>query len=84
MSKGGNVLSALEELKALDAEREKLIDQARAAALNKAHEAIRELGQLGLHYVLIKRTREPAGKSPWLEAGEGDGPSTFDQTLAGS
>ena len=77
-------MSALEDLKALDVERKKLIEEARAAALKKAHEAIRELGQLGFHYVLVKRTKEPVGKSPWLEADDGDRPAKFDQTLAGS
>ena len=44
----------------------------RAAALKKAREAIRELGELVFRYVQVKRTMGPARKSPWLEADEGD------------
>jgi hypothetical protein len=46
-------VNALEKLKALDEQREKVQEEARTAALQKARDAIRELGELGLNYSLV-------------------------------
>jgi hypothetical protein len=47
-------LGVLEELKALDEQRAKILTKAKLAALEKAGDAIAELDRLGFHYSLIE------------------------------
>jgi len=60
--------SVLDQLKALDEQRSKLLDSAKAEALEKAREAIEELNELGFHYRLTEgaATRAPrtSGEAP--------------------
>jgi len=52
-------MSVLEKLKALDEQRSKLLEGAKAEALDKANKAIEELNALGFHYIL---TEEGSGR----------------------
>ena len=56
-------MSVLQELKALDEKRAKLLEGAKSEALEKAHKAIAELNELGLHYTLSEGT-QPTSKRP--------------------
>jgi hypothetical protein len=47
-------MGVLEELKALDKQRSKLLEGAKAEALEKADKAIEELNDLGFHYSLVE------------------------------
>ena len=47
-------MGVLEELKALDEQRAKILTKAKLAALEKAEDAIAELNRLGFHYSLIE------------------------------
>ena len=47
-------MSALDELKVLDQQRAKVLNEAKLAALQKAQDAIGELSQLGFHYKLVE------------------------------
>jgi len=49
-------MSVLEELKALDKQRSKLLEGAKAEALEKAQKAVEELNALGFHYSLSEGT----------------------------
>ena len=51
-------MSVLEELKALDEKRAKLLEGAKAEALEKAQKAIADLNELGFHYRLVDETQE--------------------------
>jgi hypothetical protein len=80
--RGGNSeeekLGVLEELKALDEERAKILTRAKLAALEKAEDAIAELKRLGFHYSLIEnagtemakgsRNERPQASAPFTEA----------------
>ena len=46
--------SALEKLKALDAQRAQLLDGAKKEALDNAEKAVAELNELGFHYSLVE------------------------------
>jgi hypothetical protein len=46
--------SVLEKLKALDAQRAQLLDDAKKEALDNAEKAVAELNELGFHYTLTK------------------------------
>jgi hypothetical protein len=46
--------SVLEKLKALDAQRAQLLDDAKKEALDNAERAIAELNELGFHYTLTE------------------------------
>jgi hypothetical protein len=45
--------SVLEKLKALDAQRAQLLDDAKKEALDNAEKAVAELNELGFHYTLV-------------------------------
>jgi hypothetical protein len=83
ISREGTV-NAVEQLKALDAQREKVLEEARAVALQRAQDAIRELNELGLRYHLVQessgaiRSRQAPGPAESKPA------ANFDQTLCGS
>ncbi len=47
-------MSVLEKLKALDEERSKLLEGAKAETLEKAQKAVEELNELGFHYQLVE------------------------------
>jgi hypothetical protein len=46
--------SVLEKLKALDAQRAQLLDDAKKEALENAEKAVAELNELGFHYTLVE------------------------------
>jgi hypothetical protein len=46
--------SVLEKLKALDAQRATLLDDAKKEALENAEKAVAELNELGFHYILTE------------------------------
>ena len=46
--------SVLEKLKALDAQRAQLLDDAKKEALDNAEKAVAELNELGFHYSLVE------------------------------
>jgi hypothetical protein len=54
--------TVLEKLKALDAQRAQLMDDAKKEALDKAEKAVAELNELGFHYSLVEAasTASPA------------------------
>jgi hypothetical protein len=47
-------MSVLEKLKALDAQRAQLLDDAKKEALDNAEKAVAELNELGFHYTLTE------------------------------
>jgi hypothetical protein len=47
-------MSVLDELKALNEQREKLLVQAKKEALEQADKAVAELNELGFHYSLVE------------------------------
>lgn len=51
--------SALDRIKALDEERAKLLDEAKATALTAAQEAIADLNALGFNYQLVQSGQAP-------------------------
>jgi hypothetical protein len=63
-------MSILEELKALDEQRYKLIEDAKASTLEKARDAIKQLNELGLNYRLVEGvgTKRAPKERPRLEA----------------
>jgi hypothetical protein len=64
-------MSIVDQLKALDEQRAKLIESAKDAALKKAHEAIAELGALGFHHRLVEGAATARGtKAPKEKTGE--------------
>ena len=53
-------MGVLDELKALNEQRERLLATAKTEALEKAEKAIAELNELGFHYTLVEgATRAP-------------------------
>jgi hypothetical protein len=52
-----NIMGLIEQLKALDDQREKLIADAKRSALDRAHKAIAELNELGFAYNLSEGGR---------------------------
>jgi hypothetical protein len=56
-------MSVLEELKALDEQRAKLLEGAKAEALEKAQKAIADLNALGFRYRLVDGTQESAARA---------------------
>ena len=52
--------SVLEKLKALDAQRAQLLDDAKKEALDNAEKAVAELNELGFHYTLTEGAASPA------------------------
>jgi hypothetical protein len=55
-------MSVLEKLKALDAQRTQLLDDAKKEALENAEKAVAELNELGFHYSLTEGA--PAARAP--------------------
>ena len=56
-------MSLIDQLKALDDQRTKLIEDAKHGALEKAHKAIAELNDLGFSYRLTESGRAAPAKS---------------------
>jgi hypothetical protein len=57
--------SVLEKLKALDAQRAQLLDDAKKEALDNAEKAVAELNELGFHYTLTEgATSASAARAP--------------------
>ena len=61
--------SVLEKLKALDEQRAKLIDGAKAEALEKAEKAVAELNELGFHFSLVEESHTAATQAAGREGG---------------
>jgi hypothetical protein len=78
--RGGNSeeekLGVLEELKALDEHRAKILTRAKLAALEKAEDAIAELSKLGFHYSLIENAHTEMAKGPRNERPQASAPFT--------
>jgi hypothetical protein len=53
-------MSVLEKLKALDAQRAQLLDDAKKEALENAERAVAELNELGFHYSLVEGASTPS------------------------
>jgi hypothetical protein len=51
--------TVLEKLKALDAQRAQLLDDAKKEALDNAEKAVAELNELGFHYTLTEGASSP-------------------------
>ena len=71
--------TVLEKLKALDAQRAQLLDDAKKEALDNAEKAVAELNELGFHYTLTegataspastpRAPRKPASQAPKRQA----------------
>jgi hypothetical protein len=58
--------SVLEKLKALDAQRAQLLEDAKKEALDNAEKAVAELNELGFHYALTEgaSTSSPTQRAP--------------------
>ena len=67
-------MSVLEKLKALDEQRAKLLEGAKAEALDKAQKAVAELNELGFDYSLVEGYRAPALRAPRKERSEAEAP----------
>ena len=52
--------TVLEKLKALDAQRAQLLDDAKKEALENAEKAVAELNELGFHYTLTEGASTPS------------------------
>jgi hypothetical protein len=65
-----NIMGLIEQLKALDEQREKLIEDAKRSALDRAHKAISELNELGFTYSLSAAGRSPVPKAPKKSAAQ--------------
>jgi hypothetical protein len=87
-------LGVLEELKALDEQRAKILTKAKLAALEKAEDAIAELNRLGFHYSLIEdagtemtkrsRSERPQASASFTEADVKDkGRARIESPLSG-
>jgi hypothetical protein len=55
--------TVLEKLKALDAQRAQLLDDAKKEALDNAEKAVAELNELGFHYTLTEGASSPSGSA---------------------
>ena len=69
--------TVLEKLKALDAQRAQLLDDAKKEALENAEKAVAELNELGFHYTLTegasttspaRAPRKPSSQAPKRQA----------------
>ena len=56
-------VSAVQQLKALDEQRAKILETAKTDALAKANEAVEELNALGFKYALTDLTPKPKAKA---------------------
>jgi hypothetical protein len=57
-------MSVLEKLKALDAQRATLLDDAKKEALDNAEKAVAELNELGFHYSLTEGATTSTPRAP--------------------
>jgi hypothetical protein len=64
-------VSVLDKLKALDDERAKLLDEAKAEALETAHKAIETLNGLGFPYRLVEGPQTAPGAATRASRAEG-------------
>ena len=64
-------MSLMDQLKALDDQRAKLIEDAKRAALEKAHKAVADLNELGFKYSLTDGARGAAPKAARATGGAG-------------
>jgi hypothetical protein len=55
--------SVLEKLKALDAQRAQLLEDAKKGALDNAEKAVAELNELGFHYILTEGASTPSASA---------------------
>jgi hypothetical protein len=55
-----SLTTVLEKLKALDAQRAQLLDDAKKEALDNAEKAVAELNELGFHYTLTEGAASPS------------------------
>ena len=55
--------TVLEKLKALDAQRAQLLDDAKKEALDNAERAVAELNELGFHYTLTEGASTPSASA---------------------
>jgi hypothetical protein len=55
--------TVLEKLKALDAQRAQLLDDAKKEALDNAEKAVAELNELGFHYTLTEGASTPSASA---------------------
>jgi hypothetical protein len=56
--------AVLEKLKALDAQRAQLLDDAKKEALENAEKAVAELNELGFHYTLTEGASTSTARAP--------------------
>ena len=56
--------SVLEKLKALDAQRAQLLDDAKKEALDNAEKTVAELNELGFHYSLVEGASTSSPSTP--------------------
>jgi hypothetical protein len=56
--------TVLEKLKALDAQRAQLLDDAKKEALDNAEKAVAELNELGFHYTLTEGATASPARAP--------------------
>jgi hypothetical protein len=68
-------VSVLDKLKALDAERVKLLEDAKKEALEAAHKAIADLNALGFDFRLVEGPSTSTGRKPPRERSEGQTPT---------
>jgi hypothetical protein len=65
LSQEESLTTVLEKLKALDAQRATLLDDAKKEALDNAEKAVAELNELGFHYSLTEgASTTPAQRAP--------------------
>ncbi len=74
-------MSVLEEIKALDERRAKLLENAKNEALKAAHKAIAELNELGFNYRLVEGSLTPTARGPRKEHSEGEAPKRHARDL---
>lgn len=70
IEKTGEKLSPVMMLAKLDAERSKILESAKADALEKANEAVSELNALGFHYQLTEEVPKANGTKRGEPSGE--------------
>jgi hypothetical protein len=66
--------SVLEKLKALDAQRTQLLEDAKKEALDNAEKAVAELNELGFHYTLTEGASASTPRAPRKPASKTEAP----------
>jgi hypothetical protein len=66
--------AVLEKLKALDAQRAQLLDDAKKEALDNAEKAVAELNELGFHYTLTEGASTSSARAPRKTSGQAQAP----------